>query len=154
MSFKTVSGIVRVAHHCVHRAGAFQLNSKRLYYGSRKTELSSALRIVDLRSDTVTKPGAAMRQAMAEAEVGDDVFGEDPTVNELQIAAADLFGMEAALFVPSGTMSNLIAVMVHCKERGDEMIVGDLSHIHIYEQGGSAQVNNREVSVSVCTESF
>ncbi|XP_018588213.2 probable low-specificity L-threonine aldolase 2 [Scleropages formosus] len=98
------------------------------------------VRTVDLRSDTVTKPGAAMRRAMAEAHVGDDVFGEDPTVNELQKRAADLFGMEAALFVPSGTMSNLIAVMVHCSERGDEMIVGDLAHLHVYEQGGSAQL--------------
>ncbi|XP_061564837.1 threonine aldolase 1 [Cololabis saira] len=98
------------------------------------------VRVLDLRSDTVTKPGPAMRRAMAEAEVGDDVMGEDPTVNELQKIAADMFGMEAALFVPSGTMSNLIAVMVHCRERGDEMIVGDLSHLHIYEQGGSAQL--------------
>ncbi|KAF3704241.1 putative protein R102.4 [Channa argus] len=98
------------------------------------------VRVVDLRSDTVTKPGPAMRQAMAEAEVGDDVMGEDPTVNELQKIAADMFGMEGALFVPTGTMSNLIAVMVHCRERGDEMIVGDLSHIHVYEQGGSAQL--------------
>nr|XP_040032952.1 probable low-specificity L-threonine aldolase 2 [Gasterosteus aculeatus aculeatus] len=97
-------------------------------------------RVVDLRSDTVTKPGPAMRRAMAEAEVGDDVMGEDPSVNELQQIAADMFRMEAALFVPSGTMSNLIAVMVHCRERGDEMIVGDLSHLHIYEQGGSAQL--------------
>ncbi|KAK2820582.1 hypothetical protein Q5P01_023541 [Channa striata] len=85
------------------------------------------VRVVDLRSDTVTKPGPAMRQAMAEAEVGDDVMGEDPTVNELQKIAAEMLGMEAALFVPTGTMSNLIAVMVHCRERGDEMIVGDLS---------------------------
>ncbi|CAG5904339.1 threonine aldolase 1 [Menidia menidia] len=98
------------------------------------------VRLVDLRSDTVTKPGPAMRQAIAEAEVGDDVMGEDPTVNELQKIAADMFGMEAALFVPTGTMSNLIAVMVHCRERGDEMIVGDLSHLHVYEQGGSAQL--------------
>ncbi|KAM8837214.1 threonine aldolase 1 [Spinachia spinachia] len=97
-------------------------------------------RVVDLRSDTVTKPGPAMRRAMSEAEVGDDVMGEDPSVNELLHIAADMFRMEAALFVPSGTMSNLIAVMVHCRERGDEMIVGDLSHLHIYEQGGSAQL--------------
>ncbi|XP_056286613.1 uncharacterized protein LOC130204112 [Pseudoliparis swirei] len=97
-------------------------------------------RVVDLRSDTVTKPGPAMRQAMSQAEVGDDVMGEDPSVNELQQIAADMFRMEAALFVPSGTMGNLIAVMVHCRERGDEMIVGDLSHLHIYEQGGSAQI--------------
>ncbi|KAM9336926.1 uncharacterized protein ABDE67_019955 [Symphorus nematophorus] len=97
-------------------------------------------RVVDLRSDTVTKPGPRMRQAMAEAEVGDDVMGEDPTVNELQKITADLFQMEAALFVPTGTMGNLIAVMAHCRGRGDEMIVGDLSHLHIYEQGGSAQL--------------
>nr|XP_061807363.1 uncharacterized protein LOC133598659 [Nerophis lumbriciformis] len=118
---------------------------KRSYYnsgGSRISEPGRAahVRVVDLRSDTVTKPGAVMRRAMAEAEVGDDVMGEDPTVNELQKIAADMFGMEAALFVPTGTMSNLIAVMVHCRERGDEMIVGDLSHLHIYEQGGSAQL--------------
>ncbi|XP_017551381.2 threonine aldolase 1 [Pygocentrus nattereri] len=102
--------------------------------------VSVSAHTVDLRSDTVTKPGTAMRQAMAEAEVGDDVFDEDPHVNELQKMAADIFGMEAALFIPSGTMSNLIAVMVHCRERGDEMIVGDLSHLHVYEQGGSAQL--------------
>ncbi|XP_053197655.1 threonine aldolase 1 [Scomber japonicus] len=117
----------------------------RGYYTSGKPRDTGAgraarVQVVDLRSDTVTKPGAAMRQAMAEAEVGDDVMGEDPTVNELQKIAANLFGMEAALFVPTGTMSNLIAVMVHCRERGDEMIVGDLSHLHIYEQGGSAQL--------------
>ncbi|KAJ8254142.1 hypothetical protein COCON_G00207540 [Conger conger] len=114
----------------------------RHYYETAKPaqDSSVSVRTVDLRSDTVTKPGTAMRQAMAIAEVGDDVFGEDPTVNELQRRAADIFGMEAALFVPSGTMSNLIAVMVHCRERGDEIIVGDLSHLHMYEQGGSAQL--------------
>ncbi|KAF7660342.1 hypothetical protein LDENG_00283590 [Lucifuga dentata] len=119
----------------------------RFYYNSGDPRSPSTVgaahaRVVDLRSDTVTKPGAAMRQAMAEAEVGDDVMGEDPTVNELQKMAADKFGMEATLFVPTGTMANLIAdvVMVHCRERGDEMIVGDLSHLHIYEQGGSAQL--------------
>ncbi|KAI5103366.1 threonine aldolase 1, partial [Silurus meridionalis] len=107
---------------------------------SRVVPGSRAWHTVDLRSDTVTEPGEAMRSAMAQARVGDDVFGEDPTVNELQEVAANMFGMEAALFVPTGTMSNLIAVMVHCRERGDEMIVGDLSHLHIYEQGGSAQL--------------
>ncbi|KAJ3607942.1 hypothetical protein NHX12_024993 [Muraenolepis orangiensis] len=101
---------------------------------------ASHVRTVDLRSDTVTKPGPTMRQAMADAEVGDDVMGEDPTVNELQAMAAEMFGMEAALFVPSGTMGNLIAVMVHCRERGDEVIVGDQSHLHVYEQGGIAQL--------------
>ncbi|XP_034564621.1 probable low-specificity L-threonine aldolase 2 [Notolabrus celidotus] len=97
-------------------------------------------RVVDLRSDAATKPGPRMRRAMAEVEFGDDALEEDPTVNELQNIAADMFGMEAALFVPTGTMSNLIAVMAHCRERGDEMIVGNLSHLHIYEQGGSAQL--------------
>ncbi|XP_014907765.1 threonine aldolase 1 [Poecilia latipinna] len=118
---------------------------KRSYYNAGKPGCpgpgeAAHVRVVDLRSDTVTKPGPAMRQAMAQAEVGDDVMGEDPTVNELQKLAAEMFGVEASLFVPSGTMSNLIAVMVHCRERGDEMIVGDLSHMHIYEQGGSAQL--------------
>ncbi|XP_063077296.1 threonine aldolase 1 [Engraulis encrasicolus] len=115
----------------------------RYYYESGKPAAGSqaaSARTVDLRSDTVTKPGPLMRQLMAEAEVGDDVFGEDPSVNELQRQAAELFGMEAALFCPTGTMSNLIAVMVHCRERGDEMIVGDLSHVHIYEQGNCAQL--------------
>nr|XP_033466848.1 probable low-specificity L-threonine aldolase 2 [Epinephelus lanceolatus] len=101
---------------------------------------ATPVRVVDLRSDSATKPGPAMRQAMAEAEVGDDAMADDPAVNELQEIAADMFGMEAALFVPTGTMCNLIAVMVHCRERGDEMIVGDLSHLHIFEQGGSAQL--------------
>ncbi|XP_035469390.2 probable low-specificity L-threonine aldolase 2 [Scophthalmus maximus] len=97
-------------------------------------------RVVDLRSDAATKPGPAMCQAMVEAAVRGDLIEDDQTVNELQEMAADMFGMEAALFVPTGTMGNLIAVMVHCRERGDEMIVGDLSHLHIYEQGGSAQL--------------
>ncbi|KAM3859821.1 threonine aldolase 1 [Diretmus argenteus] len=135
---------VRFVLRRVHR-GVVSRGSARFYYNTGKTSNltpagTSRVRVVDLRSDTVTKPGPAMRQAMAEAEVGDDVMGEDPTVNELQKMAADMFGMEAALFVPTGTMSNLIAVMVHCRERGDEMIVGDLSHLHIYEQGGSAQL--------------
>lgn len=94
---------------------------------------------IDLRSDTVTKPTPAMRQAMAEAMVGDDVYGEDPTVNQLEEMVAARLGKEAAVFVPSGTMGNLIAVLSHCG-RGDEMILGDQSHIFHYEQGGSAAV--------------
>ncbi|KAI2658332.1 putative low-specificity L-threonine aldolase 2 [Labeo rohita] len=141
MSSKTLTVAARLLRRCFHKPSrVFQVDPVRLYYASPQVVTGSAVRTVDLRSDTVTKPGAAMRQAMAEAEVGDDVLGEDPTVNELQKFAADMFGMEAALYVPTGTMSNLIAVMVHCRERGDEMIVGDLSHIHIYEQGGSAQL--------------
>ena len=98
--------------------------------------MSSSL--IDLRSDTVTKPTAEMRQAMFEAEVGDDVYGDDFTVLKLQEMAAKLFGKEAALFVPSGTMGNLICVLNHCSQFGSEMILGDECHIHVYEQGGCA----------------
>ena len=93
--------------------------------------------LVDLRSDTVTRPTAAMRQAMASAEVGDDVFGDDPTVNALQQRIAALLGFEAALFMPSGTASNLCALLTHCG-RGDEYIVGQLAHTYRYEGGGGA----------------
>ncbi|MBK9779062.1 MAG: low-specificity L-threonine aldolase [Anaerolineales bacterium] len=92
---------------------------------------------VDLRSDTVTKPTPEMREAMAEAEVGDDVYGDDPTVNLLQVKAAEMLGKEAALFVPSGTMGNLLALLVHCA-RGEEVICGDKSHIYVNEAGGMA----------------
>ena len=92
---------------------------------------------VDLRSDTVTKPTAAMRVAMAAAEVGDDVFGDDPTVNALQERVAALLGKEAALFMSSGTQSNLCALLAHCG-RGDEYIVGQLAHTYRYEGGGAA----------------
>lgn len=93
--------------------------------------------MIDLRSDTITCPTQNMRSAMAQAKVGDDVFGEDPTVNQLEKMAAELMGKEAALFVPSGTMANLVCILTHCG-RGDEIILGDQSHIFIYEQGGSA----------------
>ena len=93
--------------------------------------------IVDLRSDTVTRPSPEMRAAMAAAEVGDDVFGDDPTVNRLQERAAQLFGFEAALLFPSGTQSNLAALMSHC-QRGDEYIVGQEAHTYRYEAGGGA----------------
>ena len=92
---------------------------------------------IDLRSDTVTRPSAAMRAAMAAAEVGDDVYGDDPTVNRLQARAAELFGHEAALFAPSGTQTNLIALLTHC-QRGDEYIVGQDAHTYKYEAGGGA----------------
>nr|XP_055033174.1 threonine aldolase 1 isoform X2 [Misgurnus anguillicaudatus] len=141
MASKTFTFSARLLRYCLQKyPRVLRVDPARLYYGSPAVTSGSAVRTVDLRSDTVTKPGPAMRRAIAEAEVGDDVFGEDPTVNELQKEAADMFGMEAALFVPTVTMGNLIAVMVHCRERGDEMIVGDLSHIYIYEQGGSAQL--------------
>lgn len=90
---------------------------------------------IDLRSDTVTKPTPEMREVMAEAEVGDDVYRDDPTVNRLEELAAEMLGKEAALFVPSGTMGNLIALLVHC-QRGVEAIVGNQSHIYLNEVGG------------------
>ena len=93
--------------------------------------------LIDLRSDTVTQPTAAMREAMLGAELGDDVYGEDPTVNRLENWLAAELGFEAALFVPTGTMSNLLGLMAHC-ERGDEYIVGQQAHTYKYEGGGAA----------------
>lgn len=92
---------------------------------------------IDLRSDTVTQPSEAMRAAMAAASVGDDVYGDDPSVNRLQDYAAELFGYEAGLFAPSGTQTNLIALMSHCA-RGDEYLVGQEAHTYKYEGGGAA----------------
>jgi len=100
----------------------------------------AGVRVVDLRSDTVTVPTAEMRKAMAEAAVGDDVYGEDPTVKALEETAASLLGKEAGLFVPSGTMGNLLAFMVHCNQRGSEAIVGTQAHSFLYEQGGAAHL--------------
>jgi threonine aldolase len=91
--------------------------------------------LIDLRSDTVTRPSPAMRKAMMEAELGDDVFGDDPTVNRLQERAAEIFGLEAALLFPTGTQSNLAALMSHC-ERGEEVILGMEAHSYRYEAGG------------------
>ncbi len=93
--------------------------------------------IIDLRSDTVTKPSEAMLDAMLHAELGDDVFGEDPSVNALQTYAADLFGMQAALFCSSGTQTNQIAINIHTRP-GDEVICDALSHVYLYEGGGIA----------------
>jgi threonine aldolase len=99
----------------------------------------NTMRTVDLRSDTVTLPTAEMRQAMFDAELGDDVYGEDPTVNRLETLAAERLGKEAALFVPSGTMANLVSLLVHCG-RGDEAIMGNIAHTFLFEAGGSATV--------------
>lgn len=95
------------------------------------------MKTVDLRSDTVTRPSEEMRRVMAAAEVGDDVYGEDPTVNRLEAMAAELLGKEKAIFVPSGTMSNLTALLSHCG-RGDEYIAGQEAHIYRWEGGGGA----------------
>src|SRR5262245_25566609 len=96
--------------------------------------------MIDLRSDTVTKPTRDMLAAMTSAAVGDDVFGEDPTVNELEQRTAALFGKEAALFVPSGTMSNQIAVRVHTRPQ-DEILLESTSHIYLWEAGGPAALS-------------
>lgn len=101
---------------------------------------------IDLRSDTVTQPTPAMREAMARAEVGDDVYGEDPTINRLEELAAETLGKEAAVFVPSGTMGNAIAIITHCR-RGDEIIMGDRAHTYLYEVGGAARLNGSPTRV-------
>jgi threonine aldolase len=102
--------------------------------------------MIDLRSDTVTRPSAGMRKAMHDAEVGDDVFGDDPTVNRLQEHAASLFGFEAALLFPTGTQSNLAALMSHC-QRGEEVILGSEAHSYRYEAGGLAVLGSIQPQV-------
>jgi threonine aldolase len=102
--------------------------------------------IIDLRSDTVTRPTAAMREAMARADLGDDVFGDDPTVNRLQEVAAARLGKEAALFVPSGTQANQIALFVHCRP-GDDVLVGDGAHQMCFESGGGGALSGVQFSV-------
>jgi threonine aldolase len=99
--------------------------------------MGDVMKKIDLRSDTVTLPTQEMRQAMATAELGDDVYGEDPTINQLEALAAEKLGKEAALFVSSGTQSNLIGILCHC-QRGDEYLVGQTAHTYRYEAGGAA----------------
>ncbi|DAA18119.1 TPA: threonine aldolase 1-like [Bos taurus] len=114
---------------------------QRVFWARRSGSLAGVpTYVVDLRSDTVTKPGPAMRRAMAEAVVGDDDYGEDPTVRELQATAAELLGVERTLFVPTNTMANLISVMCHCRRRGSQLLLGHECHLHVYEQGGVAQI--------------
>ena len=98
------------------------------------------MKIIDLRSDTVTKPSAKMREYMAKAEVGDDVYGEDPTVNRLQEMAAKLMEKEAALYVPSGSMANQIAIKAHT-EIGDEVLIGEKAHCYLYESGAGPAIS-------------
>ncbi|XP_068833918.1 uncharacterized protein [Capricornis sumatraensis] len=115
---------------------------QRVFWARRSGSLAEIpTYVVDLRSDTVTKPGPAMRRAMAEAVVGDDDYGEDPTVRDLQATAAELLGVERTLFVPTNTMANLISVMCHCRRRGSQLLLGRECHLHVYEQGGVAQVH-------------
>jgi threonine aldolase len=105
-------------------------------------------KIIDLRSDTITLPSDEMRKAIANAELGDDVFQEDPTINQLESKSAELFGKEAAIFVPSGTMGNLASILAHC-DRGTEIILGDKSHTFLYEGGGISAfggIHSRQLS--------
>jgi threonine aldolase len=102
------------------------------------------MRMIDLRSDTVTQPTARMRQATVEAEVGDDGYGEDPTVNKLENVASTLLGKEAAVFVASGTMADLVSILTHC-QRGDQMIVGDRSHVFQDEMGAASALGGIHV---------
>ena len=120
-------------HHNACTALHFQLST--LNYQLKLNE--AHMNVIDLRSDTVTQPTPAMREAMASAPVGDDVYGEDPTINELQALAAEMLGKEAGLFVASGTMGNLTSVLTHCG-RGEEMILGKQAHIFRYEAGSAA----------------
>ena len=102
---------------------------------------------IDLRSDTVTQPTPAMRAAMAAAEVGDDIYGEDPTARRLEERAAALLGKEAALFVTSGTMGNQIALMVHCRQ-GEDVVIGEHAHVMLYESGGAGALAGVQFSVA------
>jgi len=113
-------------------------------YEARVGTLAATRTTIDLRSDTVTHPTPAMREAMYRAEVGDDVYGEDPTVNRLEALAAEKVGKEAALFVPSGTMGNATAILTHCR-RGDEIVMGNRAHTYLYEVGGAARLNGSPV---------
>lgn len=129
---RTQSAVVRARTEVVVKEAAHPTNVTRGGDGRCRT-----MGMIDLRSDTVTRPTAGMLKAMTAAEVGDDVWGDDPTVLRLQAAVAARTGFEDALFLPSGTMSNLCAIMAHC-ERGDEYIVGQLAHTYKYEGGGAA----------------
>src|ERR1700722_7018966 len=118
-----------------------RLHSKQIDQRLHQTlTLSQTHSMIDLRSDTLTKPTPGMLAAMTAAKVGDDVFGEDPTVNELESRVAAMFGKEAGLFVPSGTMSNQIAVRIHCHPQ-DEILVESTCHIYLWEAGGAAALS-------------
>ena len=108
--------------------------------------------MIDLRSDTVTLPSKEMKEYIFNAPLGDDVYGEDPSIKNLEKLASQMFGKEAALFVPSGTMANFISVLIHCS-RGDEVILGNKSHIFYYEAGGVSSfggVHSHQLSRHLC----
>src|SRR5690606_17292543 len=127
-------------HGVARRGGPVGARRRRRARGGGGRRGGGVTRHVDLRSDTVTRPTAAMRRAMAEAEVGDDVYGEDPTVNRLQAMVAEMAGHEAGLFVPSGTMGNQVAVAVHT-DRGQEVVLPEGAHVYEYEPGAMAVVS-------------
>ncbi|CDW81197.1 threonine aldolase [Stylonychia lemnae] len=118
----------------IKRSSSSLLKSTKRSYGGPIMDSNEGY--IDLRSDTFTKPTKRMREAMANSKVGDDCYGEDPSINELQVQIAKLFGKEAALFAPTGTMSNLICMMIHCRVKGEAAILGDQSHIYNIERGG------------------
>ncbi|CAH1394730.1 unnamed protein product [Nezara viridula] len=126
----------------VIKSGNVAIEQRASFYSPKQelVTLPENVRIADYRSDTFSKPSWEMRRMMYEAKVGDDVYGEDPTVRELEVKGAKMLGKETALFVPSGTMSNLLALMSHSHTRGCEIIVGDESHIIVWEQAGAAQI--------------
>ncbi|KAJ3706423.1 hypothetical protein LUZ61_010128 [Rhynchospora tenuis] len=124
----------------VNRNKIVESSKKETSFRRKTHAVKMVARVVDLRSDTVTKPNEAMRSAMATADVDDDVLGFDPTAQKLEMEVASIMHKDAALFVPSGTMANLISVMVHCEVRGSEVILGDNSHIHVYENGGISTI--------------
>lgn len=128
-----------VSHTLTNRAILMQ-QLRRWYHPPPAIAADFQGLLVDLRSDTITKPTLGMKQAMMDALLGDDVYREDPTVKELERRMAIYTGKEAALFVPSGTMGNLIAVLGHCENRGCEVLLGDQAHIFLYEQAGMAQL--------------
>lgn len=147
-SVSTVTRIVKSASKLLGGSQQQNLHYRGLYI---RTEMASeaaskGTHVIDMRSDTLTVPTKAMREAMYNAEVGDDVYEEDPTVKVLEQRVSALLGKEAGLFVPSGTMGNLLAVMVHCSRRGTELITGDKSHIYKYEQGSAAQIAGVQVT--------
>ena len=127
---------IATTHHASHAAAHTSSNTSTHTASHTASNLASASR-VDLRSDTVTRPSAGMREAMAKALVGDDVFGDDPSVNELQEKVAQMLGFEAAIFMSTGTQSNLCGILSHC-QRGDEYIVGQMAHCYRWEGGGAA----------------
>ena len=112
----------------------------RTYTNKPAGKVKKSKRVIDMRSDTVTRPSQRMKDVMMTCAVGDDIFGDDPTVNYMQEQMAKFFGKEASLYMPSGTQSNLVAMMLSCKTKGDSAMIGDKCHIYNYERGGMAAI--------------